>query len=158
MRLEQWMRELASALARNVRDESLIDIARSSPTLALALGRGEALVRRALPYRFVDDQRILSLHAAVDRGWGACGDATAALAAVAVVAGAHTVALCYEDTVTERGYAHVRILADDVVGDAYRDQRLDVQACSHVITIDRLMGSRWRAAAARRATGRGTQH
>jgi len=149
--MTSWKRDMRMAIARNMRDPELLAlVVDARDDVPMLVSATELHVRRVLPYAFGAAQRILALRSARRRGYGACGDGTAALAAVCALAGVPTSALCYEREETLRGYAHVRILVGDVVGDAFRDRRVEVDRCSAVIDLDRLMGARWRRDAAAR--------
>ncbi|MCC7108008.1 MAG: hypothetical protein IT382_01860 [Deltaproteobacteria bacterium] len=108
-----------AAVRLNAACPPLAAIAEHAPSCLAAAETAAAYVRTALPYRF-DGQahRILDLPAAKARGYGACGDATAAVAAVLLMRGSVPI-LAYEATETLDGYAHVRIAMGRLFVDAY---------------------------------------
>lgn len=145
----RWWRQFVSAVRLNAGDGELQDLVRFHEALDDGeLAQRAALhVRQVLPYRFDGPRhRILELVAARRRGYGACGDATAAIAAALLMRG-KSASVCYESTHTVPGYAHVRIVVDGVVADAYPDASLDVSRCSATLAVTRRSVS-WPSAAA----------
>lgn len=90
-----------------------------------------------LPYRFAgQDHRVYELEAARRRGWGACADASAAIAA-AVLMVRGTCAICYERTPVLDTYAHARVSIGDTFVDAFPEQSLEVEACTALLPVTR---------------------
>jgi hypothetical protein len=145
-RRARWLRQFVVAVRTNLADPQLVELARRAGSPAQKALAAALHVRRTLPYRF-DRSPILSLRAAQKRGFGACGDGTAAVAAVVILAGG-VPTLCYEEIgPSDPHYAHVRLIADGVGADAYPDASWNVNACSVRRDVRELVG--WRAAAQR---------
>ena len=143
-----WQADLARAIRLNVDDDDVRAIVHR-PALGTSVGHAlavaEHVIRSTVTYRFLGEAHPIAPWSTVSaRGWGACADATAVLVAVAVLVGAHDVALLYESDPTRPGYAHVRMVADGYLGDAFRDRRWDLDDAARVPLSD-LMGPRWRA-------------
>lgn len=144
-----WLDDFRRAVRANLRDPDLTTVAAHAASTMQLIAAGEALVRARLPYRFDPlAHRIVSFDAAQRRGYGACGESAAVFGALGLLAHVPTIEVCYEETDTRRGYAHVRILLSGVVADAFRDRRLDVPACSHTLDLAAIVGAPWRAGAA----------
>lgn len=146
--IPRWLRQWLNAVRQNLKDPELIALARGTGSPAQRTGAAALFVRQTLPYRFEKTAPILDLRSAKrrgPRGRGACGEGTAACAAVALLAGARSVRLCYETVPGDRGYAHVRLVVDGIGADAYPDASWSVEACSASPDVRELLG--WRAAA-----------
>jgi hypothetical protein len=168
---ERWFRQLRSAVALNALDLDLWDVAwplvdgeRSPLSVEAAAAAAARYVHHVLPYKFTGTERILELRNALRRGSGACGDATAAVAAcVLMVGGACDV--CYERITKDTplrlddgstawdpaagcvkpelsGYAHVRVALGDALYDAFPSESLEVLGCSGRVRITRA-GVEW---------------
>lgn len=122
-----WWRQMASAIRLNARSAALAIIAKTSPSHMMAATSTAGWLRLTLPYRFDGaDHRILSLPEARRRGYGACGDATAAIAAVLLHRG-EPASIAYEASETLDGYAHVRVVLGRVPVDAYPEMSLQLE-------------------------------
>jgi len=108
--------------------------------------RGEHMVRSQVRYEFHGEEHaIVSWSRCIQRGYAACADATAVLVVLAACAGARRIALCLEEERTNPVYAHVRMVCDGYIADAYRDRRIDVDECRYLVDIDDVMGRGWHA-------------
>lgn len=124
--LPYWWRQMLAAVRLNARSAPLAIIASSSPSHAAAASSTADWLRLVLPYRFDGaSHRILSLPEALQRGYGACGDATAAIAAVLLHRG-RGADVAYEASETLDGYAHVRVVMGSVPVDAYPEMSLQL--------------------------------
>lgn len=134
--IARWRRQLHAAVRLNAADAGLMTLADESPSDVAAAMRAAQLVRALLPYRFDGARhRILELSAARRRGWGACGDAVAAIAAVLLARG-RTATVCYEQSEAVTGYAHVRIAIGRVFADAFPEASIEVP-CSATLSLTR---------------------
>jgi hypothetical protein len=137
----RWLRQLLAATRINASNEELLSTVAQGETLS-TLEAAVAVARRLhegphlLPYRFRPPQKILDLEACRRRGYGACGDASAAVAAAVLMVGGVPV-LCYEVTPTVDGYAHVRIDVDGTFVDAFPDASFDVDRCAARLALTR---------------------
>jgi hypothetical protein len=147
----RWWRQYVSAVRLNADDGELQRIAETegashAEVATLVAGylceQGEG----ALPYRFDKaGHRIIELAAARRRGYGACGDACAAISAALLMRDAeHHV--CYEKTDMLPGYAHVRIVIGSHFADAYPERSLALESCAARLPVTRAR-VRWPAAA-----------
>ena len=93
-----------------------------------------AWVRR-LPYRFDGERhRIASLRTCFRRGYGACADAAALVAAVAKLNG-EDAAVCYERVDSLPDYAHVRAVWRGWACDPWPERSFAVDECALVIRV-----------------------
>ena len=149
-----WLEQWREAFLENLEDPALLAIARApvEPPFdvirpAVIAESAALFVRRVLPYRFTGQEEIVSLRRARARGHGACGDGSAAVAAVGVLCDARGhVNRCYELHPTNRSYAHVAIDVDGVRADPYPDASLEVPRCA-VSDDVRELWSTWRVRA-----------
>ncbi len=157
---ERWLRQFKTAVRINASDAELWNLvavygsnsARDGEDPDVLLSPLEAAQRVAkylhegenvLPYRFVRPQRVLDLQGCRRRRFGACADASAAIAAAVLMVGGECNA-CYERHPALDTYAHVRIDVDGTPVDAYPDASLDVPSCTATWRVTR--GSvRWPA-------------
>jgi len=106
-----WEREMILAARRNY---------------ATATGRDLDVItswwRQWMPYRFQPDQAIVSRGECIARGYGACGDAAADIAATADRAGLQAL-ICIEAPPSLPGYAHARVVVGGRTYDPYADRR-----------------------------------
>lgn len=124
-----WWRQLCSAIRLNATNEALRAIAHRAPSTAVAANVCADWLRQALPYHFDGaTHRILSLREAQARGYGACGDATAAIAAMLFLRSVAVVAIAYETTAALDGYAHVRVALGRTFIDAYPEASVTAPA------------------------------
>lgn len=151
-RTERWIRQVNAAIRLNASNLDLWRAAlevREFSGLASLDGIGRATAQRValgirtpdgplhLPYRFAgQDHRVYELEAARRRGWGACADASAAIAA-AVLMVRGTCAICYERTPVLDTYAHARVSIGDTFVDAFPEQSLEVEACTALLPVTR---------------------
>lgn len=150
----EWLEQWIAACDANLDDPLIRALARE--TIAKPFDavvdkvRAEAAalaVRRLLPYRFTGRDRIVSLREARARGFGACGDGSAAVAAVALLSSSSSVVhLCYELSPSRRSYAHVAVDVDGFRADPYPDASLSVTRCAVVDDVRELV-KRWRVVA-----------
>jgi len=147
----RWFRQFVSAVRLNAKDVELWAIADAHRGDVLAAAEACALhVRTVLGYRFEGAKhRILELEACRRRGFGACGDACAAIAAVVLMLDGEC-SLCYEQTRTLNSYAHVRMFVNGAYVDAFPDASLEVDRCAATEKVTR-SGVRWPATAETRA-------
>jgi hypothetical protein len=155
VRERRWRRQMASAIRLNATDPQLREFAHAQTSNLDAARLAAEHIRRVLPYRFLGEgHRTLELAAARRRGFGACSDATAALAAVMLWRTSEAL-VCYENAAVLyhspvrlsealRGYAHVRLsLGRDFV-DAYPDASLEASRCALLFRVTR-EGVKWPA-------------
>ena len=89
-----------------------------------------AWLRARLPYRFDASRTVASLWDAVPRGWGACAEAAAALAAWARLQG-RTVRWCLERRPDlDPRYAHVVAVIDGAPWDVYAEAARPSRGCA----------------------------
>lgn len=150
--LEPWQREWTDALADNLENLELRVIA----TTALPQPFNDVRVRawaaawwtrQVLPYDFDPgrNDRVLSLVAARRRGYGACADGSASVAAAALLARAHEVDLCYEvlpRCTGDNTYAHARVVVDGDGVDPYPRASYDVARCAERLPARELLACR----------------
>lgn len=149
----RWVRQMQAAVRLNARDPSLAILA-SIPTSRVAIAEAAALLVRAIPYRFDGPtHRILDLPAARRRGYAACGDAAAAIAAALFLQSIEDVTVCYEATEAVSGYAHVRIAIGGAFVDPYPEASIEAP-CVERLTLTR-MGVRWPAPVSSTSSSRG---
>lgn len=141
-----WWRQLRSAVSLNAHDLDLWECAHPLSGVvvdAVDAARAAALhVRSVLPYRFTGVERILELRQALRRGYGACGDATAAVAAAVLMSGGecdvcYELARCADGSEPIPGYAHVRVVVGGSAVDAYPDESLEVDGCAGRVGVSR---------------------
>lgn len=162
-RTERWVRQVVAAIHANAFNLDLWECARETiehPDQVLTPAEVAELVARGLrthdgplhlPYRFEGQRhRVFDLEAAQRRGYGACADASAAIAA-AVLMAAGECSICYERSPSLDAYAHVRVSIGDAFVDAFPEQSLEVDACTALIEVTR-ESVRWPAAAEDSAT------
>lgn len=127
-----WLRQFYAAVRLNAPDPALRAIAERAASCHQAAQNCADWIRTVLPYRFDGrGHRILELAAARRRGYGACGDATAAIAAVLMMRGSVPV-VAYEATETLDGYAHVRIAMGRLFVDAFPEASLSLPATARI--------------------------
>ena len=127
-----WFRQMQAAVRMNASNDALRAIAARSHSCHDAAENAAAWLRTVLPYRFDGaHHRILSLREALARGYGACGDATAAIATVLIERGSVAI-VAYEATETLEGYAHVRIAMGRLFVDAYPEASIDAPCAARL--------------------------
>lgn len=132
-----WWRQMLSAVRLNAADDALRIIATSSPSPMHAAQSCADWLRVTLPYRFDGPaHRILTRRECAARGYGACGDAVAAIAATLLHTRAESVSVAYEAHQALEGYAHVRVVLGRVPVDPWPEQSLSL-APRAVLTLDR---------------------
>lgn len=116
-------RELVSATRANL----------SFPTLTSWSSASDAMawLRTKLPYRFNRRYPATSLWVAMPRGWGACGEAAAAIAAWAI-AHRRAVEFCLETRPDiDDDYAHVVAVVDGQPFDVYAEAARPARRCAY---------------------------
>lgn len=125
-----WVAEMARAARANLE---------SHP--ATLIGEAERAFS-SIPYRFLGDRHpIVSLDAARSRGWAACADAAAAIAAAAYAyPWSRRAVLCVESPPDVEGYSHVRVILDGIYYDPYEAYRADVPpSCEWSLPVAQLL-------------------
>jgi hypothetical protein len=154
----RWLRQFESAVRLNANDLDLWRLVdapggslhdgwwRDGIELVELAEAAAKLVRQTCKYRFEGQRhRVLELAACRRRGWAACADGSAAIAAVLLMAGAGC-AICYERACPADGYAHVRVAIGSHFVDAFPEFSLDVPSCAAVLQVTR-RSVRWPATA-----------
>lgn len=141
--LQQWI-EAARANLVHERVRSLVAVPSSSTSRLLRPTAAALLVRETLPYRFDGPDSappVVSYAAALARGFGACGEGSAVVAAAAHLAGVRAT-LCYERAAAVERYAHVVVVVDGTRVDPWPHVALAVSRCTDTHDVEELL--RWR--------------
>ena len=92
--------------------------------------------REHVPYRFEGDSHpIVDFRRCRRRGWGACADAVAWVAAAAKYAGGRDVGACYETHPSDPDYAHVSAIVEGLSLDPLPEYAYHVRGCSARINL-----------------------
>lgn len=129
-----WVSELAQAARASYDEAPPRTLAQVMATFA------------SLPYRFLGDRHpIVSLEEARARGWAACADAAAALAAAAFAwPDTRRAIVCVEAPPHLAGYSHVRLVLDSRAYDPYSAFRAPglPPSCEFTIPVVELLEAR----------------
>lgn len=137
---DPWMYGLAAATRLNLFDAA---VRSRSPAEVSSLFETTALwpqrARSGIPYRFLGERsKTDDLQGCRRRGYAACADAAAAIAAACIVEGVPA-KLCVEAPIDLPHYVHVRVIVDGVALDPYRAFRAAVPAsCEWLVDVQAL--------------------
>lgn len=144
--MPRWLRQWVNACKSNLDSDLARQLAAyQSPADVVTRAKAAAITfRMRVPYRFdqASPASIESLAVCEQRGFGACGDGSAFVAAVALLVGdpRASVRLCYETHPSSRGYAHAAVDVAGIRADPYADASLSVPRCTASIEVRELLG------------------
>lgn len=139
---DPWLYGLAAACRLNLFDA---DVRSRSPAEVAALFETTAVypqrAKRGIPYRFVGERsKTDDLQGCRRRGYAACADAAAAIAAACITENTPA-KLCVEAPLHMPHYVHVRVIVEGVALDPYRAFRASVPAsCEWLVDVQALRG------------------
>jgi hypothetical protein len=134
-----WLDELRHAIRANLSDPRIRELAARR---AWGLRDAVAWVRTRIPYRYDGPwaHRIVSLAGVELRGYGACGDGAALIAAVGLLRNLEGLSLCIEQLPNVAQYGHVRIVHRHDALEPWPERRWEVPACSGLVDVRELVG------------------
>ena len=133
-----WQRDLARAIDANSADLALMRL--WAPTVRMP-DRMEAAMRVGCEYRFTRASTVDAWSVVRARGWGACADAAALVAAVGLYSGMDA-RICIEATDRLPGYSHARVMLTEGrttrVYDPFAAKSAQLGSCAVVYEVDDL--------------------
>jgi hypothetical protein len=127
----EWLRDFVAATRLNMADGFVRALA-SNVQRTGSMRDAVAWVRAWIPYGYDGGRhhRVMPLEECLQRGYGACADGAAVLAAVGVVAGVLSLRLCIEGNPSDASYSHVRMFAGDEPCEPWPERRWETPSCT----------------------------